>query len=94
MFGKKPQKTVVDQAVEAVDRIHLHIAHLHDERDDAVSSFRETADRLAEINEELEQQSTLCSALVGQLNVAKDCINRQHEDNARVREKILDIIGE
>lgn len=93
MFGKK-QKTVVDQAVEAMDRISGHITHLRTEREIAVSSFRETADRLAEINEELEQQATLCSSLVGQLSQTKECINRQHEDNARVREKILDIIGE
>lgn len=93
-WHKKKEPTLVEQAVSAVDRIHVEIADLREERIDALSSFRDTANWLGEINEELGQKSALCGTLMAQLTAAQDAISQQVSDNDAVRCKILDIIGE
>lgn len=93
-WSKKKEPTLVEQAVSAVDRIHTEIADLQEERGDALSSFRDTANWLGEINVELAQKQSLIDSLEAQLAVAQGCINQQISDNEKVRAKILDIIGE
>ena len=93
-WHKKKEPTLVEQAVSAVDRIHVEIADLREERIDALSSFRDTANWLGEINAELCQKSELCETLVSQLEDALSSMGRQINDNDKVRAKILDIIGE
>lgn len=93
-WSKKKEPTLVEQAVTAVDRIHTEIADLREERIDALSSFRETANWLGAINAELAQKQELCDSLQAQLEQAQYNINRQIGDNEKVQSKILDIIGE
>lgn len=93
-WSKKKEPTLVEQAVSAVDRIHVEIADLREERIDALSSFRDTANWLGEINVELAEKQSLIDSLEAQLAQAQGSINQQISDNEKVRAKILDIIGE
>lgn len=93
-WHKKKEPTLVEQAVSAVDRIHVEIADLREERIDALSSFRDTANWLGEINEELAEKQSLIDSLEAQLAQAQGSINQQISDNEKVRAKILGIIGE
>ena len=93
-FTKKKQPTLVEQAVTAVDRIFDEMSDLRDERDFALSSFRRTADRLEEINDELEIKASLCRTLQAQLADTQENIEQHIQDNESVRLRILDIIGE
>lgn len=93
-WSKKKEPTLVEQAVSAVDRIHTEIADLQEERGDALSSFRDNANWLGEINVELCQKHELCETLESQLRDALADIGKQIAANNKVRAKILDIIGE
>lgn len=93
-FYKKKEPTLTEQAVTAVDRITGELEDLREERTDALSCFRCTADWLDEINQQLSEKSALCAALTAQLERAQESISQQVSDNERVRSKILEIIGE
>ena len=93
-FYKKKELTLTEQAVTAVDRITVELEYLREERTDALSCFRCTADWLDEINQQLSEKSALCAALAAQLARAQENISQQVNDNERVRSKILEIIGE
>ena len=86
--------SLTEQAVAAVDRIEEDIDNLYSDRENALSSFRSTADRLDCINQQLCEKTALCGTLIAQLSRTQDSINRQVMDNEKVRGKILDIIGE
>lgn len=92
LFGR--QLTLTEQAVTAVDRIQTDIADLQTEREDVLSCFRCTAERLAALNTELGEKAALCGTLAAQLTRAQEDIAKQVSDNEQVREKILDIIGD
>ncbi len=94
MFWNKKKPTLVEQAVTAVDRIYEEMSDLRDERDFALSSFRGTAARLGEINDELEIKASLCRTLQAQLAETQGHIEQHIQDNETVRSRILDIIGE
>ena len=94
LWRKKKEPTLVEQAVGAVDRIQTEVNDLHEERMSALSTFRETANWLAEINGDLCQRIDLCETLTSQLHTAVDNMSKQVADNDKVRDKILDIIGE
>lgn len=91
IFGK--QMTLTEQAVTAVDRIAGDIQDLQTEREDVLSCFRCTADKLAALNTELGEKTALCGTLIAHLTRAQEDITKQVSDNEKVREKILDIIG-
>ena len=86
--------SLTDQAVAAVDRIEEDIEFLRADKEDALSSFRSTADRLDCINQQLCEKTSLCGTLIAQLSRTQDSITQQVSDNEKVRAKILDIIGE
>lgn len=91
---KKKEPTLVEQTVTAIDRVTTEVNDLREERVMALSSFRDTANWLAKINEDLDSKAALCGSMIGQLQAAQESITRQVEDNDKVRMKILDIIGE
>ena len=93
-WRKKEEPTLVEQAVSAVDRIQLEVSDLREERVCALSTFRETANWLGEINEELCQKIDLCETLSSQLHTVMSDMSKQVADNDKVRDKILDIIGD
>ncbi len=92
-FREKKELTLTEQAEGAVARITDDIAGLHEERLDALSCFRCTAEWLDEINQQLGEKAALCGSLVAQLTRAQENISQQVSDNAKVRDKILEIIG-
>lgn len=94
IWRKKKEPTLTEQAVTAIDRLSTEVSDLRDERGLALSSFRETANWLAQINDELGEKAALCGSLIAQLTREQGKISQQCEDNDKVRCKILDIIGE
>lgn len=93
-WRKKKEPTLVEQTVTAIDRVTTEVNDLREERGMALSSFRDTANWLAKINEDLESKAALCGSMISQLQAAQENISKQAEDNDRVRGKILEIIGE
>ena len=93
-WSKKKTPTLSEQAVTALDRIHAEITDLREERGIALSSFRDTANWLAEINADLTEKHKLCSSLITQMELDRLAIEHQISDNQKVQAKILDIIGE
>ena len=93
-WRKKKQPTLTEQAVAAADRVAGEIQDLWEERGHALSCFRDTANWLAEINDELGEKAALCGSLIAQLTRAQESISKQCEENDKVRGKILDIIGD
>ena len=93
-WQKKKEPTLAEQTTEAVDRLSIEVGDLHFERLDALSTFRETANWLAQINEDLGQKSALCGTLMAQMARVQEHISQEVADNDKVRMKILDIIGE
>ena len=87
-------RTLTEMTVSAVDQIAEDVADLYGERQDALSCFRCTAERLQKINDQLDEKSALCGSLIGQLKAAQESVAQQVSDNEKVREKILEIIGE
>lgn len=75
-------------------KIHRDIISLTSRRDKALFAFRKTAVKLGLINEELntrvEQMDTLTSLIAEE----KVSATKMIQDNAAVRSRILDIIGE
>ena len=94
MIWRKKKPTLAEQAVTAMDNIGFEVERLHLEREFTLSSFRDTANRLAQINDELGEKAALCGSLIAQLTREQGKISQQCEDNDKVRGKILDIIGE
>ena len=94
MIWRKKKPTLAEQAVTAMDNIEFEVERLHLEREFTLSSFRDAANRLAQINDELGEKAALCGSLIAQLTRAQESISQQCEDNDKVRGKILDIIGE
>ena len=92
-LSKKMELTLAEQAVAAVGRITGDIEELHEERADALSCFRCTAEWLGEINQQLGEKAALCGSLIAKLNRAQEDISQQVSDNEKVRGKILEIIG-
>lgn len=87
-------QTLTEQAIAAADRIEEDIELLRADRECALCDFRRVAERLGEINSQLDEKSALCGSLIAQLGRTRDTISRQVSDNEKVREKILGIIGE
>lgn len=94
MIWRKKKPTLAEQAVTAVDNIEFEVERLHLEREFTLSSFRDAANRLAQINDELGEKAALCGSLIAQLTREQGSISQQCEANDKVRGKILDIIGE
>lgn len=92
-LNKQKEPTLTEQAVSAVARITDDIAGLHEERMDALSCFRCTAEWLDDINQQLGEKAALCGSLVARLTGVQEDIAQQVRDNAKVRDKILEIIG-
>lgn len=93
-WKKKPEPTLTEQTVSAVDRLACEVEELRHDRMNALSCFRCTADWLSSINAELGEKSALCGTLIAQLQRQQEHISQQVSDNEKVRGKILDIIGE
>ena len=71
----------------------LDLDDLVTEKEDALSMFQATADRLGCMNETVEEKITQCTCLIATLSRIREELETQRDDNARVRGKILDLMG-
>lgn len=71
----------------------LDLDDLVTEKEDALSMFQATADRLGRMNETVEEKITQCTCLIATLSRIREELETQRDDNARVRGKILDLMG-
>lgn len=91
----KPKPLTPDESMNlAVSRMENDIYLNRLRREDAISSFRRTANELASINEELESRSTFYTSLLDAIEHQKVTTEQMKVDNEAVRAKILEIIGE
>lgn len=77
-----------------MERLVNDINCLQTDREDALSSFRMTANNLADINIHLNQKIQFFDGIVEQIAAQSKMAKQMVADNEAVRGKILDIIGE
>ena len=87
------KKTTLTVALDAVGRLDGDLDSLVAEKETAISSFREMADRLCAINGVIEEKSTLCTSLIESLKRIREELEEQSSDNECIRGKILDLLG-
>lgn len=87
----KTTKAILSQATA---KLAGDIVSLSQQRDSAVSTFRETALKLETINSDLRQRIVDCDELVSFINQQKSSAVLMVSDNDKVRTRILEIIGE
>lgn len=84
-----------EQSIQATtSRLGGDIANLSARKTRAISAFRQTADELASVNEELQKSLLSLSELQKFIDEQTKTANQMISDNTSVRSKILDIIGE
>lgn len=94
IFKKKPHKSTENITITAMERLVNDINCLQNDREDALSSFRMTANNLADINIHLNQKIQFFDGIVEQIAAQSKMAKQMVADNEAVRGKILDIIGE
>lgn len=87
---KKAHKSTEKITITAMEQLVNDINCLQSDREDALSSFRMTANNLADINIHLNQKIQFFDGIVEQITTQSQMV----ADNDAVRNKILDIIGE
>ena len=92
MMSKK--KTTEQVISAATTKITDDVAHLNLMRENAVKTVRQTAQSLQANNEELQASVERFSILENFARGKREECVRAIEDNNKVREKILEIIGE
>lgn len=92
MFKLK-SKTTFDLALGAVDLMDLDLDDLVSEKEDALSIFQATADRLGRMNETIEEKIVQCTSLIATLSRIREELETQRADNSLVQSKILDLMG-
>ena len=96
---KKTKKTnVVIETTEqivanAINSLSGDIATLSSQKESALSSFRSTANQLANINETLSSKVATMEQVINIATEEKDKANQMISDNEATRKKILEIIG-
>ena len=90
---KKPNFT--PQAIKfATSRLAGDITSLSAQKEDALSTFRRTAVQLENINNDLRIKMNDLSDLTMFIEEQKCMAAKMMEDNEKVRNRIIDIIGE
>lgn len=84
-----------EQSIQVTtSRLGGDIANLSARKTRAISAFRQTADELAYVNEELQKSLLSLGELQKFIDEQTKTANQMISDNSSVRNKILDIIGE
>lgn len=94
IFKKKVHKSTEKITITAMEQLVNDINCLQNDREDALSSFRMTANNLADINMHLNQKIQFFDGIVEQITAQSQMAKQMVADNDAVRNKILDIIGE
>ena len=94
LFSKKKYLTSTDETTLAINRLADDILVNTQRRENALSSFRRTANELADINEQLTTRKAFYETLTATLTDQKSQTDKMIADNEAVRKKILEIIGE
>lgn len=74
-------------------KIHRDIISLSTRRNKALSVFRKTAEKLGNINEELNVRVSQMDSLTALIAEEKNSAAQMIHDNEAVRSRMLDIIG-
>ncbi len=78
----------------ATTKISSDILNLTEEKGEALSVFRKTANELGNINKELKEKTDDLIALASFIEEQKESAKQMMSDNEAVRTKIFEIIGE
>lgn len=93
IFKKKSHISSEDATSLAVNRLADDIVCLQADKENAISSFRRTANELADINDHLSTKIQFFDSIVAMVSEQSKMAKQMVEDNSAVRNKILDIIG-
>lgn len=99
MFKKKNITPVQIETTEqivarAIDNLAADLCSLTALKDNALSVFRNTANKLSDINEKLEGKINIINGIIENCTSEKENAEKIVADNEAVRKKILEIIGE
>ena len=94
LFNKVVEKTTMEIVDDTIIRLSSDVLALNDLKENALSSFRECANSLNGINEELKDKVATLDRLIKFASGEKSMAEKMMNDNESVRKKILDIIGE
>lgn len=93
MYSTKVRTT--DEAINAAtDRLASDITTLAGKRDMTLSAFRQAATDLDNINSGLRDKINKFNDLAASIDSQRSTASQIIEDNTKVRQRILDIIGE
>lgn len=86
-------ETTEQIVANAINSLSGDIATLSSQKESALSSFRSTANQLANINETLSSKVATMEQVINIATEEKDKANQMISDNEATRKKILEIIG-
>lgn len=93
-FLTRRNRPADEDATIAINRLADDIVLLTGRREDAISSFRQTANELASVNEQLDARNSFYESVINTIMDQKKQAEQMKADNTHVRSKILEIIGE
>ena len=93
IFKKKSHISSEDATSVAIGCLADDIVCLQADKENAISSFRRTANELADINKHLGAKIQFFDSIIAMLSEQSKTAKQMVEDNLAVRDKILDIIG-
>ena len=80
-------------ANSTIEKIKSEFNSMENEKNQCLSIFRETANDLQKINEEIDENRAICAFLISELTEQCKNLEKAHSDNDKVLNKILGIIG-
>lgn len=86
-------KTTKQTAQKTLAKVNSDISFYNKRAEEAVSTFRKTANTLAAVNVGLAQTATDVDALIRSLTEHKNAVHLKIKDNTAVHAKITEIIG-
>ena len=94
MYGTTKIRTTDDAINAATDRLASDVRKLSDQRESALSIFRQAATDLDNVNCGLRDRISKFDELSQFIDSQRSTASQIIEDNDKVRKRILDIIGE
>ena len=91
-MAKKIERTITEQAVDAIDRIEESNRELELSVEEIRERLRKAVAHLSEVNSELGTNSALCGSLVAQLKRAQGDISKQSERNDNMKSALLELL--
>lgn len=91
---KKKQISTEQIISNTTERMSSDVARLEQQRDTALNIFRGTINKIDNVNTELEQSVARFNSLIDFATHKRAEAQKQLDENMKIRQKIVEIIGE